>query len=299
MVLNSLDIWVGLRRMACGVIVASTVLLMGCGSSEETTMEDEGFEEEPVAETAEKPAKEDAEQQALTSFIGAAPKKEQPVEKKEGPPPTKPEEPVKQPVTPSMGTAEELRMENTSLKQQLVKLEQDTRSLGARLSDAEAKYMAEKQRAERAEEAARVAAQSAAISARGGTGTPSEPISTEANRAYDDALQSFRMKAYDDAAMRFQSLLDAGVSRQLADNCHYWIGESHYGKKSYAEAVKHFQTVLQYDDSEKLADAHFMLAQCYERMGDKAKAKQEYEIVAKDFPMSANASRAKDRSARM
>lgn len=292
MVLNSSDVWAGLRRIGYGAFLASALLIMSCGSSEEAMMEEEGFEDEEMV--AEEPAaqNEDADQQALTSFIGAAPKKE---EKKEEEAPPVEQPPVQEtPVTTPASTMEELRMENTSLKQQIVKLEQDVRNLSARLSDAEAKYMAEKQRADRAEEAARVAAQSAVISARGGSET-----STEAESAYEVALQAFRMKAYDDAASRFQELLNSGVSARLEDNCHYWIGESQYGKKSYAEAVKHFQMVLRYEDSEKLADAHFMLAQCYERMGDKVKAKQEYETVARDFPMSANASRARERSARM
>ncbi|HEX9615479.1 MAG TPA: tetratricopeptide repeat protein, partial [Bacteroidota bacterium] len=186
---------------------------------------------------------------------------------------------------------EELRMENTSLKQQIVKLEQDVRSLSARLSDAEAKYMAEKDRADRAEEAARVAAQSAAISARGS--------SDEAMTAYEAALQTFNSKAYDDAVSRFQALLDSGVGGELADNCHYWIGESNYGKKNYQEAIKHFEMVFEFDKSEKLADAHFMLAQCLERTGNKQRAKTEYETVVNDFPMSGNVGRARERSARL
>lgn len=298
MVLMSSDTGAFVRRFATCLVLASTMLLMSCGSSEEAMMEDEGFEEEPLAEAAAaEPAKEeDANQQALTSFIGIAPKKQEPVEQKTEPPPVQAEPVAKPAATPPTG-AEDLRMENTSLKQQIVKLEQDTRSLGARLSDAEAKYMAEKQRADRAEEAARVAAQSAAISARGGE--LSTPVSSEAESAYDDALQTFQMKAYDEAAMKFQNLLNSGVGTSLEDNCHYWIGESKYGSKNYAEAVKHFEAVLKYEDSEKLADAHFMLAQCYERMGNKARAKQEYETVVKEFPMSANASRAKDRSLRL
>ncbi|GJQ21386.1 MAG: hypothetical protein HBSIN02_17410 [Bacteroidia bacterium] len=293
MVLNSSDVWAGLRRIGYGALLASALLIMSCGSSEEAMMEEEGFEDEGVL--TEKPTAQDADsdQQALTSFIGAAPKKEE--KKEEAPPVDQP--PVQQtPVTPPATTMEELKMENTSLKQQIVKLEQDVRSLSARLSDSEAKYMAEKQRADKAEEAARVAAQSAMISARSGSETV---VGSEAESAYEVALQAFRTKAYDDAVARFQNLLNSGVGPKLEDNCHYWIGESQYGKKSYAEAAKHFQMVLQYEDSEKLADAHFMLAQCYERMGDKAKAKQEYETVAKDFPMSANASRARERSGRM
>ncbi|MEX2190506.1 MAG: tetratricopeptide repeat protein [Bacteroidota bacterium] len=253
-------------------------------------MEEEGFDEEPLAEQTEPAVEEAADQQALTSFIGTAPKKEEP--KKEEPPV---QEPVVRETAPPPTNLEGLKTENTGLKQQIVKLEQDSRNLSARLSDAEMKYMSEKERANKAEEAARVAAQSAAISAR----TSSEPVSSSMAEAYKDALATFRSKAYDAAIMKFESILNSDVSAKLADNCHYWIGESNYGKKNYAGAMRHFEMVLQDDKSEKLADAHFMLAQCYEHLGEKIKAKEHYESVARDFPMSGNVTRAKQRSARL
>ncbi len=288
---SSLIPWRVIRRIGFGAVFFSALFLMSCGSSEEAVMEEEGFDEEPLAEQAEPAKQEEAgDQQALTSFIGAAPKKEEP--KKEQPPV---QEPVVQQTVPPPTNLEGLKTENTGLKQQIVKLEQDTRNLSARLSDAEMKYMAEKERANKAEEAARVAAQSAAISAR----TSSEPVGSDLSAAYKDGLASFKSKAYDAAIMKFEGVLNAGAGAKLADNCHYWIGESNYGKKNYSEAVRHFEMVLQDEKSEKLADAHFMLGQCYERMGEKAKAKEHYEMVARDFPMSGNVSRAKQRSARL
>lgn len=287
---SSLVPWRVIRRIGLSAFLFSALSLMSCGSSEEAMMEEEGFDEEPLAEQAEPAQEEAADQQALTSFIGAAPKKEEP--KTEEPPV---QEPVVQQTVPSPTDLEGLKTENTGLKQQIVKLEQDTRNLGARLSDAEMKYMAEKERANKAEEAAKVAAQSAAISAR----TPMEPFDSDLNAAYKEGLASFKSKAYDAAIMKFEGILNAGAGAKLADNCHYWIGESNYGKRNYAEAVKHFEVVLQDEKSEKLADAHFMLGQCYEHLGEKTKAKEHYEMVARDFPMSGNVSRAKQRSARL
>jgi TolA-binding protein len=62
--------------------------------------------------------------------------------------------------------------------------------------------------------------------------------------------------------------------------------------------MSHFEMVFEYENSEKLADARFMLAQCFERTGNKMKAKESYERVVNDFPMSRLVQRAKERSAR-
>lgn len=297
MVLNTVEgRWVMLRLFIISFMVAGALLFGGCAAGEETMTEEEGFEEAPASEeTADEPAKkeESGDQQALTSFIGSAPPKKEEQPKKEEP---KVETPVQQTVQPPPTGAnplEELRTENTSLKQKIVKLEQDNRTLSARISDTETKYMTEKERAERAEEAAR-----------SGSGTRGKdmseaPSSGEAMTAYDAALRSFKSKQYDASISQLQGLLDGGTPPSLADNCHYWLGEANYGKRSYQEALKHFEMVFEYKTSEKLADAQYMMAQCYERLGDKTRAKEAYEKVVKDYPTSNNVQRARQRWSKM
>lgn len=293
MVLNTVEgRWVMLRLFTLSFMVAGAFLLGGCAAGEETMTEEEGFEEAaPAQETVEEPAKkeESGDQQALTSFIGAAPpKKEEP--KKEEPK----TEPIVQQTAPPPATGtnqmEELRTENTSLKQKIVKLEQDNRTLSARISDTETKYMTEKERADKAEEGAR--------STRGKDMSETPP-SGEARTAYDVALRSFKSKQYDASISQLQGLLDGGTEPNLADNCHYWLGEANFGKRNYREAIKHFEMVFEYKNSEKLADAQYMMAKCYDRLGDKAKAKEAYKKVVKDYPTSNNVQRAKQRWAKM
>jgi len=158
-----------------------------------------------------------------------------------------------------------LETENVNLQQKLIKLEQDNSTLGSRLSDAEAKLKAEMEKA--------------------AAPPPPPPVTA----TYEGAHKAFEEKKYDDAIQMFQALLDGGIAEDMADNCHYWIGESNFGKKAFAEAVKHFEMVTQYKVSEKKGDAYFMLGRCYEAMGDKAKAKEMYEKVVKDYPTNNNA----------
>ena len=170
-----------------------------------------------------------------------------------------------------------LEAENTNLKQKITKLEQDNTTLSARLSELEAKLLAEREQAEKA------------------VAPKVPPVGT----SYEDWIKAFGEKLYDDAIQVFQALLDGNVGEELADNCHYWIGESNFGKKGYAEALKEFEVVLQYKVSEKKGDALFMMAQCYEITGDKAKAKEMYEKVVKDYPTSNLVNKARERWGRL
>jgi tol-pal system protein YbgF len=165
-----------------------------------------------------------------------------------------------------------LEMVNVNLKQKLIKLEQDNNTLNARLSDVESKLKAEIEKAIPAP-------------------PPAPPPLTT---TYEAGQQAFAEKKYDDAIKIFQALLDGGIAEDQADNCHYWMGESYFGKKEYAEAVKHLDAVLAYKTSEKKGDAYFMLGRSYMLQGDKAKAKEMFEKVVKDYPTNNNVQKAKE-----
>jgi tol-pal system protein YbgF len=181
--------------------------------------------------------------------------------------------------SPEQKKIDSLETQNVNLKQNLVKLEQDNNTLNARLGDVEAKLKAEIDKA--------------------AAPPPQPPPAPPVTATYEGAQKAFAEKKYDDAIQMFQALLDGGSPEDLADNCHYWIGESYFGKKEFKEAVKHFEMVLQYKVSEKKGDAHFMLGRSHEILGDKAKAKESYEKVVKDYPTNDNVKKAKERWGRL
>ncbi len=181
--------------------------------------------------------------------------------------------------SPEQRKIDSLETVNVTLTQKLLKFEQDNNALNARLSDVEAKLKAELDKA--------------AAAAQPPPPTPA-PAAT-----YEGAQKAFAEKKYDDAIQMFQALLDGGTPEDLADNCHYWIGESYFGKKDFKEAVKHFEMVFQYKTSEKKGDAYFMLGRSYEMLGDKAKAKESYEKVVKDYPTNNNVKKAKEHWGRL
>ena len=183
-------------------------------------------------------------------------------------------QPEAPPPPPPGPTAEQMKIDsleanNINLKQKIVKLEQDNATLNARLADVEEKLRVELEKA-------------AAV--------PKPPPAT-----YVGALKAFQDKKYDDAIQMFETLITGGIAEEQADNCHYWIGESFFGKKQYGDAIEHFEMVFQYKASEKKGDAQYMLGRCYEASGDKAKAKEAYEKVTKDYPTNNNVQKAKER----
>ncbi len=112
---------------------------------------------------------------------------------------------------------------------------------------------------------------------------------------YEQGLQLFRARQYQDAANQFQSVLDAGVAIDIQDNCHYWLGECAYALKSYQEAIDEFNQVFTFKISEKKDDAQMMVANSFFAMGNKAKAKEEYQKLIDKFPASPYVKRAKEK----
>jgi tol-pal system protein YbgF len=111
--------------------------------------------------------------------------------------------------------------------------------------------------------------------------------SADPTAAYSAALSSFRKRDFNTAITGFESLLNASVKEDLADNCHYWIGESYYGLGKYSEAIKQFNEVLGYKKSEKKADAQLMIGNSYAAMGNKDAARTAYEKVTNTYPSQA------------
>lgn len=274
--------------------VATGLTLTGCGGSEEV-MQEEGAAEEvqPLGTEEEAPAQQaDPDADALTSFIGDAPKE------------VKAEEPAAQPPT-QLGAyekqIEDLRTENTTLKQRLVKLEQDNRTLNTMVSENESKIQAARERADSLEMAmmnrpvAEPAAETPAMVEQPAAATQ-EPMTAT---GYEEALQAFNARKYDEAIFSLNAMLAEGATKDLEDNCYYWIGESNFAKRQYDEAISAFEKVLTFAVSEKKGDATYMMAQSFERKGDKTRAKDGYEKVVKDYPMSNVVKKAKERWAKL
>jgi tol-pal system protein YbgF len=275
----------GLRNTWFIFVCLGAFLFIGCGGSEEATEDTQNPQEtaKPLGTVEQEQPKEvKPMDQALTSFIGA--ENEEVVES------PKPAAAAPAKLSQYEKQIGDLRTENTGLKQKIGKLEQENRGMNARISEVEAQYAAEKLRADKAEESTKNGVQAPKVVEEKPVIEKSIPIS---GSAYDDALKAFNTRKYDAAAKGFNSIIHSGTNADLTNRAKYWLGETYYAQKKYNEALPLFQETLKLKNSEKKADAQFMIAQTYERLGSKAKAKAAYEKVVKDYPMSKNVKRAK------
>ncbi len=199
---------------------------------------------------------------------------------KESMPPAKPAEPsATEMMQKEMGA---LKSENESLKGQVAKLEQDNRAATARAAELETQLSEIKDKL---------------------TETPPPAMkhtsTSTARGTYDDAIGLFRARKYDDAASILQGLVDGGNAGDMESNCHYWLGECSYATKNYKEAIGHLQKVFGYEKTSKKDDAQLMIANCYFAMGDKARAKTEYQKLIDKYPASPYVKRARGRLEQM
>lgn len=171
-----------------------------------------------------------------------------------------------------------LTNENRRLTQQLEALATENRNLTARAAELETRLN---------ETATAPATKPAA--------KPSMASATD----YDGALASFKQKRFSDAIQEFEGLLNGNIREDLADNCHYWIGESYYGMRQYKEAVDHFKTVLNYKQSEKKSAAQLMIGNAYLAMGNMEGAKEAYNTLVSSYPASSLVEKAKEKLARL
>jgi tol-pal system protein YbgF len=188
-----------------------------------------------------------------------------------------------------------LTNENRRMKQQLEALAIENRKITARNAELETKLNESV-----TTPAPRTEAPAAPVKTERAKPVPSTPApSGDVPSRYSDALQTYRNRNFSAAALQFEEILNSGISEDLVDNCHYWIGQSYYDLKKYKEAVPHFETILDMRKSDKKPDAQLMLANCYLEMGNTASAKQEYSRLLSTYPNSPYAKKARERLSRL
>ena len=102
---------------------------------------------------------------------------------------------------------------------------------------------------------------------------------------YNQARIDYTQGRYALAISGFQDVLATDPSGDLADNAHYWVGESYFAQRQYERAIDSFDTVVRdYPGSNKRSDAYLKKAMALENMDRRSEAMLMYELVIEQFP---------------
>jgi len=108
-------------------------------------------------------------------------------------------------------------------------------------------------------------------------------VTPETYRAdYQHAYDLYSQKQYKQAIPAFSQVIEENPDGSLSDNAQYWIGESYYGLQDFTRAVVEFEKVFTFKDSNKDDDAQLKLGLCYLNLGQKDKAREEFQRLV-DF----------------
>ena len=128
--------------------------------------------------------------------------------------------------------------------------------------------------------------------------TTGEEVSAAETKAYQAALDQFKLGNYALAVSAMQGFLVTYPSSKLAPNAQYWIGMAHSGQRDYKSSIAAQRKLLaSWPDSEKAPDAMLSIASAQETMGDRKSAQKTLEELLTKYPKSGAAASAKQRLA--
>jgi len=116
-------------------------------------------------------------------------------------------------------------------------------------------------------------------------GTPSEPA-----QLYSSAYEDYLRGNFDLALQGFGEYHKRYPDTDLADNALYWIGECHYSKRAFPEAIQSFTDLLNtYRTSDKAAAALLKKGLAHLEAGDRSQAVINLQYVLYEHPGSKEA----------
>lgn len=122
------------------------------------------------------------------------------------------------------------------------------------------------------------------------------PASPEETKAYDAALNQFKLGSYPLAIAALQGLLVTYPTGKLAPNAQYWIGMAYAAQRDYKNAIAAQQKLLAgWPADAKAPDAVLNIANSQEALGDRRGAQKTLEGLLEKYPASQAAVSAKQR----
>lgn len=122
------------------------------------------------------------------------------------------------------------------------------------------------------------------------------PAPPEETKAYEAALNQFKLGNYPLAISALQGLMVTYPNGKLAPNAQYWIGMAYSAQRDYKNAIAAQQRVLAaWPSDAKAPDAMLNIANSQEALGDRKGAQKTLEGLLERYPDSQAAASAKPR----
>ncbi|MFH2093515.1 MAG: tol-pal system protein YbgF [Pseudomonadota bacterium] len=125
---------------------------------------------------------------------------------------------------------------------------------------------------------------------------PADPAQAQAvpkdteQEMYASAKKMFDDGDLENARIQFENFITKYPDSNNADNARFWIADSYYSEKRFAEAILEYQKVLeQYVNSNKLAAARLKQGYSFAELGEHANARLILKELLKKYPDSQEA----------
>lgn len=126
----------------------------------------------------------------------------------------------------------------------------------------------------------------------------SAPDPLAEGKAYEAALNQFKLGNYQSSVAAFQNFLATYPNSPQLSSAQYWIGNAYYALRDYKTAIAAQQKVLaSWPDSAKAPDALLNIASCQAEMGEAKAARESLQALVKKYPGTPAAEQAKQRLA--
>jgi TolA-binding protein len=113
------------------------------------------------------------------------------------------------------------------------------------------------------------------------------PQGVTAERLFQDAMRDKSAGNSDLALRQFTDFLNWYASTDQAPEAQYYIGEIHYNKRDFENALQAFDAVLErYPRNDKTNDARFMKGRTLVQLGQRTDGANEFRALVKTSPNS-------------
>lgn len=127
----------------------------------------------------------------------------------------------------------------------------------------------------------------------------SEPDLVAEGKAYEAALNQFKLGNYQSSVAAFQGFLATYPESQQVSSAQYWIANAYYALRDYKAAIAAQEKLLaSWPDSAKAPDAMLNIASSQAELGDTRAARETLRKLLKEYPGTPAADQAKKRLSR-